>query len=551
MNIFRIVIFTSLPPSKVRHFLRRLRADLPEIELAGILYETERPGLPLKRRLRRVKKYLRDADFIRFTAHKFGARAKRGFRKTLTQLLHSAHATQGSPNPPALSLTDLAAECEGGGVAFHLTGDINDEASIKFVSDLKPDLGVIYGTRILKPQLFTVPLLGSINIHKHKVPEYRGSGAPGLWELRDGKTEQVVTVHRVTSDVDAGAVLGERGFPIGPLDTLTSVGLKADLIGIDCLIDVIRAESRGEAVEITQPQTGTTYKGFQPHEIWAVEQEIRKKRRPFRPQKGRPFIKLAARTLTYPSLYFKNHRRAREKSFPVVILFHHVITDRESFLGMPTDNFLRQVRFLKEHYRIVSLTEALLMLNKGEVTAPTVVLTFDDGYADNFLGLRAVAEAEDIPVTLFVCTQHVTERSEFQHDVDRNEHGFPALSWDEVRYLDKHNVCIGSHTRTHFDCGSTDESRLRQEIAGSLEELESELGHKVNHFAFPKGYPVNMSEPARRLALEFYPYVFSAFGGVNYAPLSPGAILKRSGLPQSLLELELGLQAVLDFDAYG
>ena len=138
-----------------------------------------------------------------------------------------------------------------------MTNDINGEESLKFVEDLKPDLGIVYGTRILKPQLFTIPRLGSINIHKHKVPDYRGSGAPGLWELRDERTEQVVTVHRVTSDVDEGAVLAERSFPIEPLDTLTSIGLKADLVGIDCLIEVIRAESLGETVEAAQPQAGS------------------------------------------------------------------------------------------------------------------------------------------------------------------------------------------------------------------------------------------------------------------------------------------------------
>src|SRR5439155_12896448 len=105
----------------------------------------------------------------------------------------------------------------------------------------------------------------------------------------------------------------------------------------------------------------------------------------------------------------------------------------------------RHIRFLKEYYRIASLPEALEMVKKGEVAAPTVVLTFDDGYAENFLGLRAVIEAEGIPVTLFVCTRHVAERSEFQHDLERGEQGFPALSWDELRYFDKHGVCIASH----------------------------------------------------------------------------------------------------------
>ena len=549
MSRFRIVIFTSMPPAAVRHFLRRLDADLPEAEVSGILYETARPPLPLGRRLGRVKKHLRDPDFIRFAAHKTAERFRRTGERALSRLLHAAHATRpnGAANPP----DEFAAECEARGVAFRLTGDIHDEASLAFVASLGADLGVIYGTRILKPQLFTLPRLGSVNIHKHKVPDYRGSGAPGLWELRDGRSEQAVTVHRVTKDVDAGAVLCERSFPIQPLDTLASIGVKADLVGIECLIEAIRAEAEGRPSETPQPQEGKVYKGFQPHQIYAVEREISRKRQAFRPARGRGLPKLAARSLAYPALYLKNRRRAREKSFPVVILYHHLIADRECLLGMPTENFLRQVRFLKEHYRVASLPEALAMLERGEVEEPTVVLTFDDGYAENFLGLRAVAESEDVPVTFFVCTTHVTERTGFQHDIERGEHGFPAHDWDEVRYLDRHNVTIGSHTRTHFDCGdAADEARLRDEIAGSLEDLRRELGHDVPYFAFPKGYPHNMSQPARAIAAETYPYVFSACGGVNYAPLKPGSILKRVSLPQSLFELELALQPVLDFEQH-
>lgn len=548
MDKFRIVIFTGMHPNGVRHFLWRLRTDLPEIEVAGVLYETERAPLPLKRRLKRVRKYWHDPDFIGYMGHKAASLVKRECETALGALLRAAHGTSGSPNGSLHSLEDLADECEGRGISLHVARDVHDEASLEFVKALKPDLGVIYGTGILKPQLFFIPRLGSINIHKHKVPEYRGSGAPGLWELRDDKTEQAVTVHRVTKEVDGGAVLCERSFPIEPLDTLTSVGLKADLVGFDCLIDAIRNESLGISTERAQGTPGTVYKGFQPHQVWAIERGIRKKRKAFKPERGRSFPKLAARTVAYPALYLKNRRRAREKSFPVVILYHHLISDRESFLAMPTDTFLRQVRYLKKHYRIASVPEALTMLEKGEVDAPTVVLTFDDGYADNFLGLRAVAEAENIPVALFICTQHVTERSEFEHDVERGVRGFPALGWEEVHYLDQHNVLIGSHTRTHMDCGATDESRLREEIVGSLEDLRRELKHDVLHFAFPKGHPQNMSEPAQAIALQNYPYVFSAFGGVNYAPLLSGVIIKRVSHPQSLFELELALQGILEFD---
>jgi len=241
-------------------------------------------------------------------------------------------------------------------------------------------------------------------------------------------------------------------------------------------------------------------------------------------------------------------RRKSNRNFPEMILFHHLITDRPKVLGLPTEAFLRQVQFLKKHYRIASLPEAIEMLERNEVPVPTVVLTFDDGYAENFLGLRAVIEAEDVPVTLFVCTQAVTERSEFDHDRARHEAGFPALSWQQVRYFDRHNASIGSHTRTHFDCGSTDRATLAEEIGGSHQDLRRELGHDVPFFSFPKGLKQNMSETAVELAGAHYPYIFSAIDGANHGPVAAPCCLYRCAQPQSLWELELLLQSMLEFD---
>jgi peptidoglycan/xylan/chitin deacetylase (PgdA/CDA1 family) len=187
------------------------------------------------------------------------------------------------------------------------------------------------------------------------------------------------------------------------------------------------------------------------------------------------------------------------------------------------------------------------MLQRGEVPVPTVVLTFDDGYEDNFLCLRAVAESEDVPVTLFVCTEKVSKREPFRHDLDRGEEGFIALGWDQLRYLSEHRVTIGSHTRRHLDCCCTDVRLLEDEIVGSSEDLRRELGSEVPYFAFPKGKPWNISEPALGVATRTYPYVFTASGGVNYPPLVPGSVLRRCNHPGSLLELELSMQSILDF----
>lgn len=546
---FRIVVFSSVPPAKLRHFLWRLIKDLPEVQIAGVLYETGRQALPLSKRISRFATLFHDREFRLFVLYKLFDRLRSGLSNCLDHLLHLLHSCPQNPNGAPFSLDSLAEYCQTNGIAFHVSNDFHAQQSLDFVRALGPQLGVIFGTRILKPQLFTIPVRGSINIHKHKVPDYRGSGAPGIWELRDGRDDATVTVHRVLASVDAGAVLGERTFSIDPFDTLVSVGLKADVLAIDLLIDVLRSESRGGCVDVPQTSAGTVYKGFKDHQLFAIERSIRAQRTAYKPSRGRPAYKLILRTLAYPALFFRNLRRKRRKNFPVMILFHHLITDKPKTLGLPTEHFLKHIRFLKKHYRIAALSEALEMLKRNEVPMPTVVLTFDDGYAENFLGLRAVIEAENVPVTLFVCTQAVADGSEFDHDLNRNELGFRALTWDQVRYFDRHDVTIGSHTRTHFNCGSGDVQALTAEIAGSRDDLCRELGHDVLFFSFPKGQKDNMSAAAVDLAGQHYPYVFSAIDGANRGPLASPHYFHRCAHNDSLWELELLLQSVLEFPA--
>jgi folate-dependent phosphoribosylglycinamide formyltransferase PurN len=542
----KLVIYSSISPHILEHLLWRLHLDAPEVTVAGVLYETPRPPLPAAKRLRRFLRLVRDRDFLVYAAYRVATALGAAATRALDSALRWIHAAPRDPNGQTPSLEQVIEAWRHRGVRFHVTRDLHDEAALTFVRELQPDVGLIYGTRILKPALFAIPTRGSINIHKHKVPEYRGSGAPGLWELRDGLTEQTVTVHRVVSEVDAGAILGESTFPIEPLDTLDSVQLKADLLGVDLIVKVLRDEALGVSVERPQPAGGTVYKGYQAHQKHAMERRIRAARARWRPIYMRSLPKRIARTLLLPVLAFRNHHRRRSKSFPVIVLYHHLTCDRPKRMGLPTAAFARQVRYLKKHYRIASLPEAVTLLQRGEIDMPTVVLTFDDGYADNFIGLRAVAEIERVPVALCVCTQHLTDRSELAHDVARGERGFPSMGWDEVRYLDRHGVTIVSHTRTHFNCASTDYEHLVREIGESRRELEERLGHVVDVFAFPKGKPHNISPVAYHIARQHYPVVMSAAAGPNTGPLELPCELRRYSHPDSLIELELQLQSILD-----
>src|SRR5581483_2726709 len=247
-----------------------------------------------------------------------------------------------------------------------------------------------------------------------------------------------------------------------------------------------------------------------------------------------------------PPIIVRNWYRRIRRKYPITILTHHLVSDRPHRMGISTRTFWRQVWFLQRHYRIVSLGQAVELLRAGRVDAPTAVLTFDDGYADNFLALRAVAAETGIPVTMFVSTQPVTLQQEFQHDIDNGSRGAMPLTWEQLRYWSSAQVEFGAHTRTHFDCGSNDRSRLDFEIAGSKLDLEQQLKTTVSFFAFPFGQPENISAEALQIARAYYPFFVSGFGGDNYCGHPDGQHLLRRNLYANSWELELELQGIFD-----
>ena len=69
------------------------------------------------------------------------------------------------------------------GVALHRLENLNSAECGGLLEGLGADLGIVIGTRILKRSTFAKPRLGSLNLHKGKVPEYRGMPPGFLGDL--------------------------------------------------------------------------------------------------------------------------------------------------------------------------------------------------------------------------------------------------------------------------------------------------------------------------------------------------------------------------------
>ncbi|HVT47047.1 MAG TPA: polysaccharide deacetylase family protein [Vicinamibacterales bacterium] len=545
---FRVVIIGRLYPASIWRLVDRLSRDAPGVVVAGVLLEPVQQK-SLRARVTNFMRSARRPGYASYVAGRLLAVPIRAAARAGHAALHICHAAPRDLNSPELSTAELVDRLKTANVETFVTSRVHSPEAVAFVRSLGADLGILYGARILKPELFEIPRLGSINIHQRKVPDYRGGGPIGLWELLDDQQEIGVTIHRVTAALDAGAIVASATIPIEPFDDLVSLGLKADVVGDDLLVQAVRDVAAGTVRDRVQGEGGALYRTPAPEALRRMERTLRRRRPPFVPRHQWPRWKLMAHVVVFGvRAVWRNRRYRRSGSFPVVMLYHHVIADRPHTMGISTSHFARQVEYLRRHYRIASLPDAIAMLRAGRVDAPTVVLTFDDGYADNVLNVRAVLEPLGLSATFFVCSEHLTTGRAFQHDVAAGDDGFRPMTWGDARTLVRQGFTMASHTRTHFNCGSTDIERLRREIGDARTEIEAELGCPVPLFSFPWGQPANISADAVDVAHARYEAIFSACGGVNHPGADSGWHFRRCHHPDDLIELELTSQSLLDMD---
>lgn len=282
-------------------------------------------------------------------------------------------------------------------------------------------------------------------------------------------------------------------------------------------------------------------------------------------------------------------RLARQR-WRAIVLRYHAITDgpREVLYAapeicMPVDAFRLQMAYVRRAYRVVSMDALVDALARGGPLPPrALVLTFDDGYADNHrlalpvlrhyglaatvylatgsigdegrlfwvsaaraLALRAPAGVLEGPggmrivlpagggrggaaraLTAALLPLDATARWDFLHraatdaGIDlRALVGDAMLTWSEVRALHQAGWCIGAHTVTHPNLALTAPDEVRREIRDSRDAIAEALAAPVRHFCYPNtGGTLPYYGPALRGAL-------AAHGFVSAVTSRPGAIM--------------------------
>jgi peptidoglycan/xylan/chitin deacetylase (PgdA/CDA1 family) len=242
---------------------------------------------------------------------------------------------------------------------------------------------------------------------------------------------------------------------------------------------------------------------------------------------------------------------------PMILMYHGVTTGGSVGLSncegkhVPRDLFIEQLRFIKKYRNVISVTEMVEGIRRGDELHNTVALTFDDGYENNCTVAAEILSDFNMPATLFISTGYIgvnrwmwTDRVE--HALDRTDRdavtvpGIPGvlslatfsqkklslrrikaylkqqpgencescvrelenelglgetdpdgdyrfMSWHQVRKIAAASFEIGAHTVNHPILSRISHKDAINEILACRERIRAELDRCSEVFCYPNG----------------------------------------------------------------
>ncbi len=129
-----------------------------------------------------------------------------------------------------------------------------DEGFHQFIRHAKPDLIWLTDYRYIVPtDILNLAPMGAINLHPSLLPKYRGR-APLNWAIIHGETPLGLTAHCVTEDVDAGDIIEQRAFDLGPDEDVGDALSKLYPLYEEITEEVVASLAKGTANRIPQPE---------------------------------------------------------------------------------------------------------------------------------------------------------------------------------------------------------------------------------------------------------------------------------------------------------
>lgn len=193
-----------------------------------------------------------------------------------------------------------------------------------------------------------------------------------------------------------------------------------------------------------------------------------------------------------------------------VLMYHHVSSSGGMIAADP-ENFEDQLVWLARHgYRSITADQFAGHLAGRPVPAKSVLITFDDGYLDNWVYAYPLLKKHGFHAVIFLVTGWIgngpvrnllgqgqlpptPNHQECERLIGQGCSDEVILRWSEIRAMQADGVCeFHSHTNTHTRWDKSrpleKNSLMAQELADSKAVLLENLGHVSEHFCWPQGY---------------------------------------------------------------
>lgn len=168
------------------------------------------------------------------------------------------------------------------------------------------------------------------------------------------------------------------------------------------------------------------------------------------------------------------------------ILYYHRVEEEAHRSCVRPAAFAEQMSHLRsEGYHLLALADVRRHLQASEpFPERTVVVTFDDGFADNYHNALPVLLKEEIPMTLFLTTGYIGTK---ELPVLRDRPGVRPLSWEQASEMARNGIELGAHTLTHPNLTELDDAELRRQVSDCRDRIEEHTGTSVRTFCYPRG----------------------------------------------------------------
>jgi len=243
------------------------------------------------------------------------------------------------------------------------------------------------------------------------------------------------------------------------------------------------------------------------------------------------------------------YNKFKHGEYPLsIIYYHHVFENIQQYHpeDITASVFNQQIKFLKKHFTILSLSKAMQLLEQKKLPPKSLIITFDDGYQDNYTIAAPILEKHHCPATFFIATEGVEQgylwndiveqciqktknltisakiidkeipistKSEkvsafntlisflkFQPNLKRSElilqlkselkvSDFNCTMMNELQIKDLHErgFEIAAHTHSHTILSTESDDNCRKELQINKKILERIIKTPVDFFAYPNG----------------------------------------------------------------